>query len=97
MNICSLFLSGGKSMYVKYNREYVTMYIEVLPEGQVVPLSILWKDGRKFAVEQVINIKNNAPAKSGGRATKYTLIVQGQTRDFLVDNGKWFVETRSFF
>ena len=44
-------------MYVKYNREYVTMYIEVLPEGQVVPLSILWKDGRKFTVEQIINIK----------------------------------------
>lgn len=83
-------------MYVKYNREYVTMYIEVLPEGQVVPLSILWKDGRKFTVEQIINIKNNSPVRSGGRATKYTLIIQGQTRDFFVDDGKLFVETRAF-
>lgn len=83
-------------MYVKYSREYVTMYIEVLPEGQVVPLSILWKDGRKFTVEQVINIKNNAPVRSGGRATKYTLIIQGQSRGFFVDDGKWFVETRAF-
>ena len=57
-------------MYVKYNREYVTMYIEVLPEGQVVPLSILWKDGRKFAVEQIINIKNNAPAKYRRQSNK---------------------------
>ena len=83
-------------MYVKNNPEYVTMYIEVLPEGQVVPLSILWKDGRKFTVEQIINIKNNSPVRSGGRATKYTLIIQGQTRDFFVDDGKWFVETRAF-
>ena len=96
MNICSDNKSGGQIMYVKYNREYVTMYIEVLPEGQVVPLSILWKDGRKFTVEQIINIKNNSPVRSGGRATKYTLIIQGQTCDFFGENGKWFVETRAF-
>ena len=57
---------------------------------------MLFRSGRKFTVEQIINIKNNSPVRSGGRATKYTLIIQGQTRDFFVDDGKWFVETRAF-
>ena len=79
---------------VEYRKVYVDVTAEFSREGGVRPLSLIWKDGREFAVERVSSY-GRMPARVGGLLpVRYTCIIAGKERWLYFESEKmrWFVE-----
>lgn len=72
---------------------FVSVTAEHNLEGQIRPLSITWFDGRKFAVDQVLDVRLAASLKGGGAGIRYTCRICGRKVQLFCDHGKWFIET----
>lgn len=82
-------------------RVYVKVTSEFESTGYMRPLSITWKDGRKFIVQK---IENFCPAGLAGNyqtVDRYTVWIQGQKKFLFFEPvdprfkgrlGRWFVE-----
>ena len=60
--------------------------------GQVVPLSIIWNDGRKFDIDRVYDIRKKASTKGGGMGLRYTCEISGKRKFLWLDGYVWFIE-----
>jgi hypothetical protein len=61
--------------------------------GDIIPLSFIWDDGRKYIVDKVLESKKAASLKVGGQGIRYTCRVLGKEIYLFLENGnKWFVE-----
>jgi len=80
------------------SKVYVDVNEDRLKDGRLVPLSIVWEDGTRYAIDQVLNVRPAASLKAGGVGLRYTIKVRGhKTYLFLEEeNGvaKWFVERK---
>ena len=74
------------------------LYVEVLarhtPEGKVVPLSIVWEDGRQFSVDRILDTRRCVSLKVGGAGIRYTCMICGKSRYLFYEDERWFVEAR---
>ncbi len=72
---------------MKRRRVYVTMNVQVSPDGIVRPRSMIWEDGEEYEVDRV---KRVIPTDEG---TRYTLMIAGKENTF-VDSGSrgWCTE-----
>ena len=68
-------------------RVYVTMNVQVNPDGVVRPKSMIWEDGEEYEVDRV---KRVVPTEDG---TRYTLLIDGRENTF-VDSGSrgWYTD-----
>lgn len=73
-------------------RVYVRVLVEVSPEGGVRPMEIEWEDGRKYAVDRVLDVRRAAATKAGGQGMRYTVRVCSHETYLFEDEGRWFVE-----
>ena len=74
----------------------VKKYVDVVAKhdsfGEVMPLVILWEDGRRFRIDRVLDRQQAASRKVGGNGMRY-LIRIGEQETFLFYEGpRWFVE-----
>lgn len=71
-------------------------YVEVIADhrvgGAVVPMAIIWEDGRRFPIDRVSEVRRCASMKVGGRGLRYTVEVGGRARHLWRDEGGWYVE-----
>lgn len=72
------------------------VYVEVVAkhdlEGRIRPLSLIWEDGRRFAIDKVMDVRMAASLKAGGQGLRYTCRVCGKQVYLFCDDGKWFIE-----
>ena len=83
---------------------YVTVCTEITAEGQMVPCSIEWEDGRLYPIDKVLDITQAAARRAGGQGDRYTVRI-GHTVTYLFFErstdltgpviGRWFVERKS--
>lgn len=73
---------------------YVGVNVDYSPEGVVLPRSLVWEDGRRFAVDRVLDIRKAASLKAGGTGVRYTVVVRSKQSYMWFDDreNKWFVE-----
>lgn len=72
---------------------YVEIVARFTREGQLVPQSITWEDGRKYDIDRVRDIRRMASLKAGGVGIRYTCQICGQDKYlFYEGNNMWFVE-----
>jgi hypothetical protein len=71
---------------------FVTVSAEFTPDGQILPRSFVWEDGRRFTVDRVIDIRPAASLKAGGMGTRYTCSIQGRQAFMFLDGNRWFME-----
>lgn len=84
----------------------VKLYVDVLvrwrDDGRIDPLAVLWPDGRKYDIDEVIGKPiQRASRKTGGNGLRYDIRI-GDTRTHLYleesgagmakTNARWFVE-----
>ena len=83
---------------------YVAVAARFDDEGNLVPTSITWEDGREFEIDRVTDIRQAAAMKAGGQGDRYTIQINGhQSYLFFERNasltgnniGRWFVERRT--
>lgn len=75
-------------------RVYVKVVAEISPEGAVNPLSVEWEDGRRFAVDRLVDVRRAVATKAGGQGMRYTVYISGHETYLFEDEGRWFVEAR---
>lgn len=76
----------------KFMRKDISVVAIMNSSGQIVPLSIIWNDGRKFDVDRVLEIKKAASTKGGGMGLRYTCKILGKEKFLWLDGYVWFVE-----
>lgn len=84
----------------RMRKVYVQVKVEFTPEGQMRPRELVWEDGRRFAIDRVIGIKQAAEQKCGGQGDRYTIMVRGERKELYFERngsvvgnniGRWFV------
>jgi len=60
--------------------------------GHTRPLLLTWKDGRKYEIDKILDVRQAASLKCGGQGLRYTCRICGKEVHLFCDEGKWFVE-----
>ncbi len=74
------------------NRIDLTVNVRHETSGKAIPTSIIWEDGRVFAIDKVLDIRKAASLKAGGIGIRYVCRIRGKTVLLFNDNGLWFME-----
>ena len=61
-------------------------------EGRVVPLRIVWRDGRVFEIDRVLESIRRASSLVGGTGLRYRVRVNGHEKYLFYEDPRWFVE-----
>ena len=59
---------------------------------KIIPTIIKWEDGRKFAVDRILDVRPTASLKVGGSGIRYTIRVRGKETFLFREQYRWFVE-----
>ncbi len=61
-------------------------------DGSIRPTSIVWEDGRTFAVDRILDSRRAASLKAGGVGMRYTCRICGKVVNLFNDENHWFME-----
>ena len=73
-------------------RKNICVIAKMRETGTIIPLSIIWDDGRVFEIDKVTDIRKKASTKGGGKGLRYTCKIQNKERYLWLDDYYWFVE-----
>lgn len=76
-------------------KRYVEVISDTSEEGMVTPLVIVWADGRRFAIDRVLDRRQAHSLKTGGTGIRYTVSVGGQATYLWYEGPRWFVEAKA--
>lgn len=69
--------------------EVVACYFE---DGRLMPLSIMWDDGRIFGIDRILDVRRAASLKVGGVGTRFIVRIGHRTTNLFFEDPRWFVE-----
>ena len=70
----------------------LNIIVQHLPDGQAIPKTIIWEDGRRFSIDKVLDIRKAAALKNGGVGIRYICRICGKEIAIFDDDGKWFLD-----
>lgn len=70
----------------------LTVNVRHEPTGKAVPTSIVWEDGRTFAIDRVYDVRQAASLKAGGVGQRYICRICGKMVALFEEEGLWFME-----
>jgi hypothetical protein len=76
-----------------YEKVYVKVIAEFLPDGRLTPLCLFW-DERRIEIDRVLDARPAPSLKAGGQGMRYYCKIYGQPRYIWLEEGRWFVEAR---
>ena len=65
------------------------------PDGKIIPLSVLWEDGRTFEIDKILDVRRAASLKAGGAGIRYTVRIGRRETFLFLEEGRWFVQHRN--
>ena len=75
-------------------KRYVKVVSATDEDGNVMPLSIEWEDGRIYEIDRVLDRRHAASLKVGGTGVRY-LVRIGQAKTYLFhEDPRWYVEAK---
>ncbi len=75
-------------------RAYVRVLVDVGEDGGAQPLCIYWRDGRRFEVDRLLEVRRAAATRTGGQGVRYTCRINDRRVYLFEDGGRWFVEAK---
>lgn len=63
-------------------------------DGQKIPLTVTWENGRRYDIDKVTDICRAASLKAGGQGMRYRCRICGHETYLWLEDDKWFVEGR---
>ena len=72
----------------------VRVLAEFDEQGQLLPRSVTWEDGRQYAIDRILDVRQAASLKVGGSGLRYTCRIRGQAVYLFRDDNRWFMEGR---
>ena len=73
-------------------KKYISVTAVFDRDGDVMPLCINWEDGRRFAIDRVLDVRYAASLKAGGAGIRYTCRIQNHEKYIFLEENRWFVE-----
>lgn len=77
---------------MNYKKTYVEVTARFTAEGEILPIKILWHDGRTFFVDKITDIRPAASLKAGGAGIRYTCRIEGKESYLFLEENRFFVE-----
>ena len=83
---------------------YVDVEVYFRKDGVMLPHQITWKNGHKYEIDRVSDIRQASAAKAGGQGDRYTVWINGQQSYLFFERnsslagnniGRWFVERKA--
>lgn len=75
-----------------FRKTYVEVNARIDVDGRVTPLSIVWRDGRTFEIDRVIDAIRRASTRVGGTGIRYLVAMNGREKYLYFEDPRWFVE-----
>ncbi len=76
------------------HKEFVEVIVKYTKQRQQIPLKIIWKNGRTFEIDKVLDIRPAPSLKVGGQGMRYTCRIHGKETYLWHDEESWFVEAK---
>lgn len=73
-------------------RKDVSVIASIQPNGVVIPQILIWENGKKYAIDKVLDIRKKASTKGGGMGLRYTCRFGNHERYLWLDGYVWFIE-----
>ncbi|MGJ4850591.1 hypothetical protein ACH6CV_10105 [Bacillota bacterium Meth-B3] len=82
---------------------YVQVSADFGADGRMLPRSLVWEDGTRYNIDQVLACKPAAAMRAGGQGERFTIRVDGHEKYLFFERstelsgpniGKWFVERK---
>ena len=73
---------------------YVDVTARFDADGNILPLSIQWEDGRSFEIDRILDIRPAVSLKAGGCGIRYTCRIRNQQTYLFLEGNRWFVEKK---
>lgn len=78
-----------------FRKVYVEVIARFNTDGGIIPLSIIWEDGRTYEIDQVCDICQRASLKVGGVGLRFTCRIKGRETFLFLEEFRWFVEAKA--
>lgn len=75
-------------------KEFVSVTAKFDCDGNLLPVTLHWKDGRNFEIDRILDIRYAASLKAGGAGIRYSCRIAGKQRYLFLDNNRWFVDSK---
>ena len=75
-------------------KQYVSVTAIFDEDGNLLPINIVWEDGRKFPIDKVTDVRYAASLKAGGAGRRYTCKIGGKERYLFLEDQRWFVDAK---
>ena len=75
-------------------KQYVSVTARFDEDGNLLPINIVWEDGRKFPIDKVTDVRYAASLKAGGAGIRYTCQIGGKERYLFLEDQRWFVDAK---
>lgn len=72
--------------------KYISVIAKMTPSAGIIPLSIIWEDGREFSIDKILDCRPKASTKGGGMGIRYKVRIQGKEKYIFLDKYSWFIE-----
>jgi hypothetical protein len=80
------------------HKVYVAVFEVRSKSGKIKPLAVIWEDGKRFKIDEVLDVRPAASLKAGGAGLRYKIrLGDRETYLFLEEDktgDKWFVERK---
>lgn len=73
-------------------RKDISVTAKMTSDKKVVPLQIVWEDGRIFDIDKVLDVRPAASTKGGGMGLRYKVKIGQNERYLFLDGYVWFIE-----
>lgn len=77
---------------VRYEKQYVRVVAELGADGRITPMYLLWPDGRRFDIDEVLETGFSSSSKTGSSGVRYSVKIAGQRKIIWRDGRGFFVE-----
>lgn len=77
------------------NKAYVEVIANFLADGKMLPLKLIWENGKSYEIDRILRVDRCASLKAGGAGIRYVCRTQGQRVElYYEENGFWFVQRK---
>ncbi len=73
-------------------KQYVGVIAQHEPDGKIMPIEMIWTDGRRYEIERIYDVRRAASLKSGGVGNRYACRIRSREVYLYDEDGRWFVE-----
>ena len=81
--------------YENENKVYVKVEAVFYPDGQLYPKGFWWENGRRFEIDQVLDVCRAASLKAGGVGIRYSCMVKRHQTFLYYEENRWFMERKN--